>query len=61
MPKKKLHKTLLALLLVAGAALASGMNREDVRAFGIDRGWVDCKVCAVDDTWSGLCFSRSSP
>lgn len=29
-----------------------------VRRFGLDAGWVDYKICAVDDTWSGLCFSR---
>ena len=29
-----------------------------VRTFGLDAGWVDYKVCAIDETWSGLCFAR---
>jgi hypothetical protein len=29
-----------------------------VREFGLDAGWVDYKVCAIDGTWSGLCFAR---
>lgn len=29
-----------------------------VRDFGLDHGLVDVKVCAVDDTWSGLKFVR---
>jgi hypothetical protein len=27
-----------------------------VRKTGLDTGLVDIKVCAIDDTWSGLCF-----
>ena len=29
-----------------------------VREFGLAHGWVDYKVCAIDETWSGLCFAR---
>jgi CheY-like chemotaxis protein len=29
-----------------------------VRAFGLDQGLVDTKVCAIDAVWSGLRFSR---
>jgi hypothetical protein len=29
-----------------------------VRTFGLEAGLVDVKVCAVDDTWSGLKFVR---
>ena len=29
-----------------------------VREFCLDSGWVDYKVCAIDETWSGLCFAR---
>ncbi len=29
-----------------------------VRAHGLDRGWVDYKICAIDKVWSGLAFSR---
>lgn len=39
-----------------GAARA--LTQTDVRAFGLARGWVDYKVSAIDETWSGLCFAR---
>ena len=29
-----------------------------VREFGLAEGWVDYKICAVDETWSGLQFAR---
>ena len=29
-----------------------------VREFCLDAGWVDYKVCAIDETWSGLCFAK---
>jgi CheY-like chemotaxis protein len=29
-----------------------------IREFGLGAGWVDYKVCAIDETWSGLCFAR---
>jgi hypothetical protein len=29
-----------------------------IREFGLAHGWVDYKVCAIDETWSGLCFAR---
>ena len=29
-----------------------------VREFGLAHDWVDYKVCAIDKTWSGLCFAR---
>ncbi|HEX6576172.1 MAG TPA: DUF3052 domain-containing protein [Gemmatimonadaceae bacterium] len=29
-----------------------------IRDFGLDHGVVDTKVCAIDDFWSGLRFSR---
>jgi len=41
---------------------ASGLQRDltetQVRAIGLDAGLVDVKVCAVDETWSGLRFVR---
>ena len=30
------------------------MTEDVVRAVALPTGWVDTKVCAVDDTWSGL-------
>ncbi|MCX6099430.1 MAG: hypothetical protein NTX69_05390 [Candidatus Bipolaricaulota bacterium] len=35
-----------------------GLTQAGVRAFGLARGWVDYKVSAIDETWSGLCFAR---
>ena len=29
-----------------------------IREFGLGHGWVDYKICAIDETWSGLCFAR---
>ncbi len=31
-----------------------------VRKVGLDSGLVDFKICSVDATWSGLCFTRRS-
>jgi hypothetical protein len=38
--------------------MASDLGENEVRAFGLARGFVDYKVCAIDQTWSGLCFAR---
>jgi hypothetical protein len=40
------------------AAAASGLTQPAVRKAGLALGWVDCKVCAIDETWSGLVFRR---
>jgi CheY-like chemotaxis protein len=37
---------------------ARRLAQTDVRAIGLARGWVDYKVSAIDETWSGLCFAR---
>lgn len=36
-----------------------GCSMHEVRRAGMDAGWVDFKVCAIDAEWSGLAFSRS--
>ncbi len=36
----------------------SDITENDVRTIGLDSGLVDNKVCAVDETWSGLRFVR---
>lgn len=41
-----------------GSALASDLTEKTVRATGLAAGLVDFKICAVDDTWSGLLFTR---
>jgi hypothetical protein len=49
-------------LWIAWPKKASGvktdLSENVVREFGLDAGWVDYKVCAIDETWSGLCFAR---
>jgi hypothetical protein len=37
------------------------VSENTVRAYGLARGWVDYKICAVDYTWSGLAFARRKP
>ena len=32
-----------------------------VRTAGLGVGLVDNKICAIDETWSGLCFARKKP
>jgi len=49
-------------LWIAWPKKASGvktdLSENLVREFGLSAGWVDYKVCAIDETWSGLCFAR---
>ena len=49
-------------LWIAWPKKASGVKTDltenIVREFGLDLGWVDYKICAIDETWSGLCFAR---
>lgn len=40
------------------SGVATDLTEAEVRAFGLDRGLVDNKVCAIDETWSGLRFVR---
>jgi hypothetical protein len=40
------------------SALAADVGEREVREFGLGRDWVDYKICAVDETWSGLAFGR---
>jgi hypothetical protein len=50
------------MLWVAWPKKASGVETDVtegvVRAFGLESGLVDVKVCAIDHTWSGLKFVR---
>jgi hypothetical protein len=46
-PKKSAAKT---------SGLATDLGEAEVRARGLGTGLVDNKVCAIDDTWSGLRF-----
>ena len=40
------------------SGVQSDLTQAGVRAFAMDRGWVDFKIAAVDATWSGLAFAR---
>ena len=41
-----------------GSELEGDLGGDQVRAAGRAAGLVDFKVCAIDETWSGLCFAR---
>jgi hypothetical protein len=36
--------------------VATDLDGNIIRNFGLDQGLVDVKVCAVDEVWSGLKF-----
>jgi hypothetical protein len=38
------------------SGVATDLDENVVRAVGLDAGLVDVKVCAIDETWSGLKF-----
>lgn len=38
--------------------IASHLNENAVRELGLELGWVDVKIAAVDEVWSGLKFVR---
>jgi CheY-like chemotaxis protein len=40
------------------SGIKSDLDGNVVREGGLAAGWVDYKVCAVDDTWSGLAFKK---
>ncbi|MCP4662787.1 MAG: DUF3052 domain-containing protein [bacterium] len=40
------------------SGVASDLTLPAVRAFGLGSGFVDYKICAVDETFSGLLFAR---
>lgn len=40
------------------SGVKSDLDGNIVRNTGLASGWVDFKVCSVDDTWSGLAFKR---
>ncbi|HYE87287.1 MAG TPA: hypothetical protein VEA16_13090, partial [Vicinamibacterales bacterium] len=40
------------------SGVKSDLDGNSVRHSGLAAGWVDFKVCSLDDTWSGLAFKR---
>lgn len=41
-----------------GSGVESGVNQTDIRAAAQDAGYVDAKICRIDEVWSGLRFVR---
>ena len=39
------------------SSVGSDLTQSHVRRVGLDAGLVDFKICAIDETWSGLCFA----
>lgn len=42
------------------SGVVTDLTQVSVRKFGLDSGFVDYKICAIDETWSGLLFVRRS-
>jgi CheY-like chemotaxis protein len=40
------------------SGIATDVTQNQVRSTGLAAGIVDFKICAIDATWSGLCFTR---
>jgi CheY-like chemotaxis protein len=40
------------------SGVKTDLTENVVREFGLASGRVDYKVCAIDETWSGLCFAK---
>lgn len=40
------------------SGVPSDLTQQIVRSTGLGAGLVDYKICAIDDTWSGLRFAR---
>ena len=39
------------------SGIDTDLTQAEVRRTGLDSGLVDFKICAIDETWSGLCFA----
>jgi hypothetical protein len=52
------RQTLWMLWPKKASGIKSDLDGNVVREGGLAVGWVDYKVCSVDDTWSGLAFKR---
>ena len=52
------RQTLWLIWPKKASKVKTNLNGNLVRETGLGAGWVDYKVCAVDDTWSGLAFKK---
>ncbi len=41
-----------------GSGINTDIAEQNLRDLVLPHGWVDVKVCAIDDTWSGLKFVK---
>ena len=41
-----------------GSGIHTNLSEQDVRDIILPRGWVNIKVCSIDDSWSALKFVR---
>ncbi len=40
------------------SGVESDLSETGVRAYGLERSFIDYKIASIDETWSGLCFAR---
>jgi hypothetical protein len=52
------RQTLWAIWPKKASGTKTDLDGNIVRESGLRSGWVDFKVCAIDETWSGLAFKR---
>jgi len=43
------------------SGVQTDLTQVTVRSLGMGSGFVDYKISAIDETWSGLCFARKDP
>jgi hypothetical protein len=58
LPSVVTTQTLWLIWPKKSAKTRTDLNGNVVRDAGLASGWVDFKVCSVDDTWSALAFKR---
>jgi hypothetical protein len=58
LPRAVNRQTVWLIWPKKSSALQSDLDGNLVRETGLTAGWVDFKVCSVDDTWSALAFKR---
>ena len=56
-PEMREGRTLWLIWPKKTSGVASDLNQQVVRSMGLAIGLVDYKVCAVDETWTGLAFA----
>jgi CheY-like chemotaxis protein len=52
------RQTVWAIWPKQTSKVRTDLNGNIIREAGLGSGWVDFKVCSVDETWSGLAFKR---